>query len=89
MPKDKDKAIQQVVDYLIEYFAKNTAPPLHDRPVGLQEVETILCKWKSHQNGHYPLNNDIDEIRAGVKSWIPISDTAQQFRRDMPDGKPL
>jgi hypothetical protein len=84
MPKDKDKAIQQVVDYLIEYFAQNKAPPLLDRPVGLQEVETILCKWKSHQNGHYPLFNDIDEITDGVHPWIKVSDTAQEFSRHMP-----
>lgn len=88
-PREPAKAISQVVSYLTEYFSGFKAPPLEDRPVGLQEVETILCKWKSHQNGHYPLNNDIDEIRNGVQPWKGVSDTAQQFMAVMPDGKPL
>jgi hypothetical protein len=88
-PKEPAKAISQVVAYLTDYFKECKAPPLYDRPVGLQEVETILCKWKSHENGHYPLNNDIDEIRAGVQPWKAISDTAQQFMAAMPDGNAL
>jgi hypothetical protein len=89
MPKEPAKAISQVVSYLTDYFENHKAPPLYDRPVGLQEVETILCKWKSHQNGHYPLNNDIDEIRAGCTPWKGVSDTAQQFMAAMPDGNAL
>jgi hypothetical protein len=83
-PKDKDKAINQVVDYLIEHFRNFQAPPLGDRPVGLQEVETILCKWKSHMNGHYPLYNDIDEINDGIKPWVKHSQTALNFAAAMP-----
>lgn len=80
----REKAIQDVVDYLIAHFSNFQAPPLGDRPVGLQEVETILCKWKSHMNGHYPLYNDIDEINDGVKAWMPCSPTAQHFYNAMP-----
>jgi hypothetical protein len=69
MPKDKTKAITEVVNYLKLRFKDYTAPPRHERPVGLQEVETILCKWKSHMNGHYPLQNDTIEITAGVREW--------------------
>lgn len=86
-PKDKGKAIQDVVNYLTDYFRGCAAPPRMDRPVGLQEVETILCKWKSHQNGHYPLNNDIDEIRNGVEPWTKVSGAAVDFLAAMPDGK--
>lgn len=83
-PKDEAKAIQQVVDYLIDCFKDSLAPPLKDRPVGLQEVETILCKWKSHMNGHYPLFNDIDDINEGVEPWIKVSTTAELFAKSMP-----
>lgn len=69
MPKDKTKAITEVVGYLTHYFKDYTAPPGHERAVGLQEVETILCKWKSHMNGHYPLQNDTIEITQGVTDW--------------------
>ena len=38
------------------------APPWFDRPLNVQEVETMLCKWKSSLNGHYPPLKDIKEI---------------------------
>lgn len=83
-PKDEAWAIGLVVDHLTEQFKGHTAPPLHDRPVGLQEVETVLCKWKSHQNGHYPLNNDIDEISHGLEPWSKVSPTAALLLGCMP-----
>lgn len=83
-PKEKASVINGVVAYLIEHFREFRAPPFADRPVNLQEVETILCKWKSHMNGHYPLNNDIDEIRAGVLPWTKVSEGAIRFLEAMP-----
>lgn len=85
-PKDEKTAIKHVVTYLTGYFKDVKAPPLGDRPVGLQEVETILCKWKSHCNGHYPLNNDIDEINEGLKPWLAHSEVARDFLKAMPKG---
>lgn len=83
-PKDEARVLELVVHYLVTSFAEFKAPPHFDRPVGLQEVETILCKWKSHLNGHYPLNNDITEIRAGLMPWLPYSETARCFYGAMP-----
>jgi hypothetical protein len=83
-PKDRDMVIGQVVDHLSEHFKTFEAPPLHDRPVGLQEIETILCKWKSHRNGHYPLFNDIEEIRHGLVPWATHSPTAAALLHAMP-----
>lgn len=76
----------EVVDYLINEFKDMDAPPLADRPIGFQEVETVLCKWKSHVNGHYPLYNDIDEIRAGLLPWTEHSEAAREFLHNMPTG---
>jgi hypothetical protein len=87
-PKDRAKAIQDVVDYLVGYFSNFRAPPLGERPVGLQEIETILCKWKSHMNGHYPLNNDILEIQTGLTPWRAASNTAKNFISNMPKTLP-
>jgi Alpha-glutamyl/putrescinyl thymine pyrophosphorylase clade 2 len=81
--------IPQVVKHLCEAFSEHYAPPLGDRPVGLQEVETVLCKYKSHLNGHYPLNNDIDEIRAGLGEWSRISETARHLLLHIPGGPGL
>lgn len=83
-PKDERRALELVVHYLVTSLSSHLAPPRLDRPVGLQEVETVLCKWKSHLNGHYPLNNDINEIRAGLQPWLAHSNTAQRFLAAMP-----
>jgi hypothetical protein len=86
-PRDPAGAIAQVVEHLIKEFGKFDAPPDGRRKVGLQEVETILCKWKSHVGGHYPLLNDVIEIRAGVEPWTEHSEIARSFLGAMP--KPL
>lgn len=83
-PKDETEVIHQVVNYLKMFFKDFSAPPSHDRSIGLQEVETVLCKWKSHCNGHYPLNNDIQEINVGLQPWTGVSETAKIFLSSMP-----
>jgi len=85
VPKEPGEAINLVVQYLTKAFADLKAPPALDRAIGLQEVETVLCKWKSHMNGHYPLFNDIDEIREGLPTW---GKTADRFLTVMPEGTP-
>lgn len=83
--KPKREAILTgITEYLIKTFADLPAPPLGDRPVNIQEVETVLCKWKSHCNGHYPLFNDIDEIHAGLAPWADRCVAAASFQRHMP-----
>lgn len=83
-PKRPQEAIDTVVSYLLDAFKDLTAPPLHDRLIGLQEVETVLCKWKSHMNGHYPLNNDIDEIHNVATVWGEHIDIAREFATNLP-----
>ena len=54
--------VNQVVIELCSLFRRRKAPPTYDRRVGPQEVETILCKWKSHLRNHYPVGKDTREI---------------------------
>lgn len=82
--KVKPEGVRAVFNYLIEHFSDYAAPPLYDRPVGVQEVESQLCKYKSFLNGHYPLYNDIREIHNGLKDWSLVSPTALAFRTRMP-----
>jgi len=84
----KRDIIPSVCGELITHFHEAVAPPLDDRPVNIQEVETILCKWKSHMNGHYPLNNDIHEIREGLLRWAPYTEEAADFLAVMPEAGP-
>jgi hypothetical protein len=53
-------------DRLIKELGDLRAPPRYERPINIQEVETILCKWKSHLSGHYELGKDIIEVRHGL-----------------------
>lgn len=80
----KDAAVKDVFNYLIKHFEDEAAPPLYDRPIGLQEVETVLCKYKSHLNGRYPLYNDTIEIHEGLAPWLKNSKAAQLFSSAMP-----
>lgn len=83
-PKDEEEVIKNVVAHLTEHFDGHLAPPRNERGVGLQEIETILCKWKSHMNGHYPLQNDTIEIRAGLREWVH-TETAKLMLSNMPE----
>jgi hypothetical protein len=59
---------------LLTFFGKNSAPPRYERKCNIQEVETILCKWKSSKGGHYYVGKDIHEIRTGLKGWGKTAD---------------
>lgn len=78
--------VSQVVDYLKLELGHLAAPPHDDRLVSLQEIETCLCKWKGHVGGHYPLLNDLNEIRAGCAVWRGVSPTARRFAQALPGG---
>jgi hypothetical protein len=88
---DEKAAVDEVVQRLITHFAHHKAQPVwrncEGRAIGFQEVETILCKWKSHTRGHYPLNNDIHEITDGVAPWAKHSDIAAKFLECLPKAK--
>jgi hypothetical protein len=64
----------KIVDVLTREFAHHYAPPFGDRTVNVQEVETILCKYKSHLNGHYPVGKDTREIKHALAGWGPLAD---------------
>jgi hypothetical protein len=87
MPKKFDDTIEYVVMYLKDKFRSYDAPPTGDRKVNLQEIETILCKWKSHMSGHYPLYNDIDEIHYGLDDWMDTCSTVREFKQALPRRK--
>lgn len=74
---------------LTREFADLDAPPLElqRRPVGVQEIETVLCKWKSHMSGHYPPGSDIREICHHLEPWhlSGICPTAVRIMDCMPE----
>lgn len=70
---DKDSTISTselnfVVKEMLKKLGHVTAPPWKDRPINVQEVETILCKYKSHCGGHYELGKDTLEVYHGLST---------------------
>lgn len=80
----KEERVRRVVLHLSNALSELKAPPTFDRQVNVQECETVLCKWKSHMKGFYPLGNDINDIRGGMFTWARISPTAKLFEQALP-----
>lgn len=57
-----DSQLTEVTEALGAKLRKYLAPPDFKRKVNIQETETVLCKYKSHVNGHYPLGKDCREV---------------------------
>lgn len=62
------------------------APPHFDRPINIQEVETVFCKYKAHFNGHYPLYNDSRELRHALLDWGELAESMIPFVPEVPEG---
>lgn len=75
------EALGYAVSRLQREFKDFMAPPSYNRPVGIQEIETVLCKWKSHMGGHYEPGKDTKEIRHGLDGW---GDLAQEMKGYLP-----
>lgn len=60
---------EEAVDHLLRSLGDMTAPGATPRPVGIQEVETVLCKWKSARRGHYELGKDTRDHRRELERW--------------------
>lgn len=80
-----DKALKDTVAHFVTRFKNFKAPPRNDRPVNVQEVETIFCKYKSHLKGHYPLGKDTIEVGHGLEGW---GDLAQDLKKGLPKWPP-
>ena len=63
------ESAQEVVDELMRSYGDTTAPGATPRPCGIQEVETVLCKWKSAFKGHYHLGRDTQDHRNELLFW--------------------
>jgi hypothetical protein len=64
--ESESSKIKTVTEKLLKGLSDLYAPPGKDRPLGIQEIETILCKWKSYMKGHYRLGEDIESIFKGL-----------------------
>lgn len=72
---------EHAVDILLAEVRNWGAPPDYSRPCNIQEVETILCKWKSYARGHYYVGKDVHEVGYGMRGWCS---TAEQLKGFLP-----
>lgn len=59
---DPERSLEEVMTTLQGMLPTLEAPPWLDRAIGVQELETMLCKWGSHVSGHYSVGKDIREV---------------------------
>lgn len=78
-----DSQLEATVKHYVRVFraGKFKAPPDFTRPVNVQEVETVFCKYKSHLKGHYPPGKDTLELHHSLAGW---GDLAEQLRAQLP-----
>lgn len=70
-------------------FKDLLAPPHYDRPLNVQEYETVLCKYKSHTKGHYPVGHDILQITTSLwraRDHSDLSKRLMDFLPTIPEG---
>ena len=68
-------AIRTVLDEL----GLHRAPPRYERKLGVQEAETVLCKWKSYLGGHYRVGEDIEACRKALH-FLPTRTSGRLLR---------
>lgn len=77
---------QRVVEMLLDAYAGILAPGFKgkssSRFCNIQEVETVLCKWKSARKGHYFIGKDTQDHRRELAAW-----GAQDLLAVYPTGK--
>lgn len=66
---------------LITHVSGRWEPAAGRRVCGVQEAETVLCKYKSYRNAHYWVGKDTAEIRHHLSGW---GDTAEWLLRHAP-----
>lgn len=76
---DSEATLPTLIKRLEEEFGQYKAPPYYDRPVNIQEIETILCKFNSHSKHHYPIGKDCREVYHALEGWGAMAKELQQY----------
>jgi len=71
--------VHHVFEYMAPKFRQYKAPPYQDRPLNMQELETICCKYKSYINGHYPPGLDTKDIMEGLEGWGDLAEELSTY----------
>lgn len=83
-PANPEELKTVIAALLKSRLGKMKAPPALDRFINVQEVETILCKYKSHVHGHYPPGKDTIEVYHGLADPRWGTNAAKMRRKLLP-----
>jgi hypothetical protein len=75
--------VMEACVHLMQVFGERLAPPRFERKLKLNEIETILCKWGSHMNWHYPVGIDTKELVEALEPWQHVSPTAWELNKEV------
>jgi amino acid-DNA transferase-like protein len=64
--------------FLLNRLRKYKAPPRYERPIGVQEAETILCKYLAHYYDDYPVGKIIVETKGRLRGYGPLAERLTQ-----------
>lgn len=60
------------VGRILEEVPPQKAPPGYERELGIQEAETILCKYNSYSKGRYKIGEDVEACRKGLLRFSKV-----------------
>lgn len=69
------------VTTVLKRLEHHAAPPRDERPFGVQEAETVLCKWKSYLNGKYKVGEDVAHNKTALRRFVSKSPIARSMFR--------
>jgi hypothetical protein len=70
--------IREVAAAILAGLPGYRAPPMYDRPLNIQEAETIMCKFKGHVAGRYPVGKDVYEMMHALDGWGNLASAMRQ-----------
>lgn len=81
---ERRERVDEVIPHYLHWFKVNNTIGPDGRGVGIQELETIFCKYKSHLNGHYPIGKDTREILHALSDdrWGQLAQTLHTVLKD-------
>jgi hypothetical protein len=71
----EEEIVKQAHGRVLEVLGGYSAPPRFERKLTVLETETILCKWKHHLNGSYPVGRGKEAQWKGLPAFgrCPLS----------------
>ncbi len=78
------KSIEEGGKELLSHLSEYKAPPRFERPLGISECETCICKFVSMCKRKYHIGKDIHEISEALNFELGFNPLAKKLRKYLP-----